>query len=104
MQPIYWVLLFVLLLIIEAATLGLTTIWFAAGSLVAFLAGLMGAGLAVQIGLFLVVSVVLLILTLSLSKSSRSSLHIWYAATRPAGRKTSRHFCTRHPSTDLTKK
>lgn len=59
MQPIYWVLLFVLLLIIEAATLGLTTIWFAAGSLVAFLAGLMGAGLAVQIGLFLVVSVVL---------------------------------------------
>lgn len=59
MQPMYWVLLFVLLLIIEAATLGLTTIWFAAGSLVAFLAGLMGAGLAVQIGLFLVVSVVL---------------------------------------------
>lgn len=63
MQPMYWVLLFVLLLIIEAATLGLTTIWFAAGALVAFLAGLLGAGLAVQIGLFLVVSVVLLILT-----------------------------------------
>lgn len=63
MQPMYWVLLFVLLLIIEAATLGLTTIWFAAGALVAFLAGLLGAGLAVQISLFLVVSVVLLILT-----------------------------------------
>lgn len=63
MQHVYWLLLFILLLIIEVATLGLTTIWFAAGSLFAFLANILGAGLWVQIGLFLAVSILLLVLT-----------------------------------------
>ena len=63
MSPIYWIIIFMVLLIIEIATLGLTTVWFAAGALAAFLAGILGAGLAVQIVLFLVVSIVLLVLT-----------------------------------------
>ncbi len=63
MQPLYWVLVFIVLLLIEAATLGLTTIWFAAGALVAFLAGLLGAGIVVQIGIFLAVSVLLFVVT-----------------------------------------
>ena len=58
MSPIYWIIIFIVLLIIEIATLGLTTVWFAAGALAAFLAGILGAGLAVQIVLFLVVSIV----------------------------------------------
>ena len=33
MSPIYWIVIFIVLLVIEIATLGLTTIWFAAGSL-----------------------------------------------------------------------
>ena len=63
MSPIYWIVIFIVLLVIEIATLGLPTIWFAAGALVAFLAGILGAGIVVQIALFLVVSVVLLVLT-----------------------------------------
>ena len=63
MSTIYWIIIFIVLLIIEIATLGLTTVWFAAGALAAFLAGILGAGLAVQIVLFLVVSIVLLVLT-----------------------------------------
>ena len=63
MQTIYWLVLFVILLIIEILTMGLTTIWFAAGALVAFLAGWLGFGLAVQIVVLLVVSVELLLLT-----------------------------------------
>lgn len=63
MSPINWIIIFIVLLIIEIATLGLTTVWFAAGALAAFLAGILGAGLAVQIVLFLVVSIVLLVLT-----------------------------------------
>lgn len=63
MSPIYWIIIFIVLLIIEIATLGLTTVWFAAGALAAFLAGILGAGLAAQIVLFLVVSIVLLVLT-----------------------------------------
>ena len=36
MQAIVWLVLLVVLLAIEAVTLGLTTIWFAGGALVAF--------------------------------------------------------------------
>ncbi len=63
MQTIYWLILFVILLLIEIFTMGLTTIWFAAGALVAFLAGILGFGMAVQLVVFIVVSTVLLILT-----------------------------------------
>ena len=57
MRVIYWLAIFIVLLIIEIATMGLTTIWFAGG------AGLVGFGLGVQIGVFVIVSILLLILT-----------------------------------------
>lgn len=63
MQEMLWLALFILLLIIEIATMGLTTIWFAGGALAAFIAGLLGCGLAVQIILFLVVSILLFVFT-----------------------------------------
>lgn len=63
MQTSYWLILFVILLIIEILTMGLTTIWFAGGALAAFLAGMLGFGLPVQIGIFLVVSILLFVLT-----------------------------------------
>lgn len=62
-KPIVWLILLIVLLAIEVLTLGLSTIWFAGGALVAFLAALMGANLYVQIILFLVVSIVLLVFT-----------------------------------------
>ena len=63
MQTIYWLAIFVVLLIIEIVTMGLTTIWFAGGALIAFCAGLMGFGTIVQIVVFLAVSIVLLVMT-----------------------------------------
>lgn len=63
MEAIAWLILLCLCLLIEIATLGLTTIWFAGGALIAFLAALIGANLAVQITLFFVLSLVLLIFT-----------------------------------------
>lgn len=63
MQTVYWLVLFVVLLIIEIITMGLTTIWFAGGALAAFLAGVIGFGLTVQVIVFLAVSIVLLLLT-----------------------------------------
>lgn len=56
-----WIAVFVLMLIIEAVTLGLTTIWFAGGALVAFISSLLGAPLPLQIILFLVISFALLL-------------------------------------------
>lgn len=49
-----WLFLVVVLLIIELVTVGLTTIWFAAGSVSAFLLSLAGLGIGWQIGVFLV--------------------------------------------------
>lgn len=63
MKTIYWLALFVVLLVIEIITMGLTTIWFAAGALIAFVAGILGFGLTVQVVVFVVVSAVLLIMT-----------------------------------------
>ncbi len=58
-----WLIVFVVLVIIEIITMGLTTIWFAGGALVATLAAAVQAPLWVQIVLFLVVSALLLFFT-----------------------------------------
>lgn len=60
---ICWLLLAAIFIVIEMVTLGLTTIWFAGGSFIAAIAGAFGAGLAIQVILFLIVSIVLLVLT-----------------------------------------
>ena len=63
MDGIFWLIVVVVMAVIEIITLGLTTIWFAGGALVAFLASLLGAGLLMQTILFIVVSVILLAVT-----------------------------------------
>lgn len=63
MDGIFWLIIVIVMAIIEIITLGLTTIWFAGGALVAFIASLFGANLAVQVVLFIVVSLVLLAVT-----------------------------------------
>ena len=42
MQTGYWLIIFIILLVIEIFTMGLTTIWFAGGALAAFLIGVIG--------------------------------------------------------------
>lgn len=63
MEVIGWLIVFALMVIIEIMTFGLTTIWFAAGSLVAFFAAILGANLLVQSILFVAVSIILLVVT-----------------------------------------
>jgi membrane protein implicated in regulation of membrane protease activity len=60
MEAYIWIALFVVLLIVEGLTMGLTTIWFAGGALVAFILALFNVNVYVQIGAFLVVSLALL--------------------------------------------
>ena len=64
MEPIYWLIAVAVLLVLEILTLGLTTIWFAGGAFVAFIAGQCQAPLWLQFVLFLVVSIILLIFTM----------------------------------------
>ena len=63
MNPIIWLVILIVLLVIEIITLGLSTIWFAGGALAAFIAALLGANTYLEIILFLAVSLVLLLFT-----------------------------------------
>ena len=63
MEPIMWLILLACFLVVEAITVGLTTIWFAGGALVAAIASGLGAGILIQWVLFLIVSLALLIFT-----------------------------------------
>lgn len=63
MNPVIWLVILIVLLVIEVITLGLSTIWFAGGALASFIAALAGANVAVQVVLFLAVSIILLLFT-----------------------------------------
>lgn len=49
--------------LIEAATAGLATIWFAIGALLSMIVGFMGGGIGLQVAVFLISSLALLIFT-----------------------------------------
>lgn len=61
--PIVWVILVVIFGLIESMTLGLTSIWFGAGALVALAASLLNMSFLVQIVAFILVSLMMLIYT-----------------------------------------
>ena len=63
MEAFFWLVLFILFLIFEIATLGLTTIWFAGGAFIAFWLSVAEIGFVPQLIVFLVVSVILLVTT-----------------------------------------
>lgn len=63
MEPMIWLGVLAVLLLIEAITAGLTTIWFAGGALAAAVAAYCGAQIPLQFILFFAVSLVLLIFT-----------------------------------------
>lgn len=60
---IFWLVLLIVAIIVEVLTMGLTTIWFAGGALVAILAVLLHAPIWLQIILFVTVSLLLLFFT-----------------------------------------
>ena len=63
MAVVIWLAIAAVMIIVEIATLGLTTIWFAGGALVAAIVANFGVNWIVQIILFALVSLVLLICT-----------------------------------------
>ena len=60
---VFWLAATVVFVLVELMTVGLTSIWFAAGSFVAFIIALLGGNVVVQGIAFILVSVVLLALT-----------------------------------------
>lgn len=63
MDTMIWLAAMIILIVIEIITVGLTTIWFAFGALVAIVVSMCGGGLMLQLTAFLLVSLGLLIFT-----------------------------------------
>lgn len=62
MEVISWLIVFILLIGAELATLQLVSIWFAVGAIGALVASLFGAGIEIQLVIFIAISLILLIL------------------------------------------
>lgn len=62
-EIIFWLVLLIICIGVEVATMGLTSIWFAGGALVAIFAAVLGAPIWLQAVLFIVVSLLLLFFT-----------------------------------------
>ncbi len=60
---IFWLIVLIITITVEVVTMGLTSIWFAGGALVAVIAAAFHAPVSVQIVLFLLVSFLLLFFT-----------------------------------------
>ena len=58
-----WLIIFVVCIAVEIGTMGLTTIWFAGGALIASIVAAIGAPIWLQVVLFLGVSFILLYFT-----------------------------------------
>jgi len=68
MDAIGWLIICLALVLFEIVTMGLTTIWFAAGALAAFIIALFSLPLWLQILVFVVVSLVTLVVTRPLAQ------------------------------------
>ena len=73
MQKIVWLVLLLLFAGGEAVSVGLTSIWFAAGALAALVAALLGGALWIQITLFLAVSILCMAAVRPLAKKHLNS-------------------------------
>lgn len=68
MYAVYWLIASAVFLLVEILTLGLTSIWFAGGSVIAAIAALVGLPLWGQILLFIFVTCLLFVLTRPIAK------------------------------------
>ena len=84
-MSIVWLVLMVLLLILEAATAGLTSIWFALGALAALIASFFGGALWLQLVWFFAVSLLTLWLTRPLALKYLNSRRVATNADRVIG-------------------
>ena len=63
-----WLIAFFVFMAAELATVGLVSIWFAVGSLVAYVANLLGAGGYLQFGIFMLTSIAIMLLARPFAK------------------------------------
>lgn len=72
-MSIYWIILFLVLLFIELATVNLVSIWFAIGAVAAFITSFFTDSILWQLLVFVVVSVVALFITLPMVRKAKKN-------------------------------
>ena len=82
---IVWLVLLILFAVAEAATVGLTSVWFALGALGALICALAGGGIWLQIGIFIVLSLVSLLALRPLARKYLNSRVVPTNADRVIG-------------------
>ena len=87
MTVIFWAVAVIAFVILELATVGLASIWFALGALCALIAALLGAPVWLQIVWFVIVSVATLLLTRPLARKYINSKTMATNADRVIGGK-----------------
>ena len=75
MEVLIWCGLMILFLVVEIATVGLTSIWLAGGALAALIVAVSGPGIIWQLTAFVVVSFILLVFTRPFAKKYINSHH-----------------------------
>ncbi len=63
----FWLIVLIVMIVVEISTVSLTSLWFAAGALVALVVSLLGGPFWLQVVLFLVTAIILLLLVRPLS-------------------------------------
>ena len=86
LPSVIWLVLLVVFAIVEAATVGLASIWFAAGAFVALLSSLCTGNIWTQIFLFILVSAVTLVALRPLAKKYVTPKQVATNADRVIGR------------------
>jgi len=87
LPSVVWLALLIFFAVVEAATVGLVSIWFAAGALVALLSTFFISNIWLQIGIFLIVSAVTLALVRPMARKYVSPQRIATNADRAVGKK-----------------
>jgi membrane protein implicated in regulation of membrane protease activity len=72
-MTLFWLILLVILIIIEAATVSLTSIWFAVGALAALISAVFSAPIWLQVVWFIFISGIMLVFTRPLAKKYLNS-------------------------------
>ena len=83
-----WLIFTIVFIVVEMITVGLTSIWFAASSLLSLIAAALGAPFGVQLAIFLIVSIILLLVTRTWVKAYFNSNVEKTNADRLVGQKT----------------
>lgn len=86
LPSVIWLALLILFAVVEAATVGLVSIWFAAGALAGLLSTFFTDNVWLQVGVFLVVSAVTLALARPLARKFFTPKQIHTNADRVIGR------------------